>query len=101
MMISKQSEDGGLSLELLRRDGGATTAYGYEVIIKRNSASLFDKNQATIFKSYGYPIPVDVIFLTANTIQVKIDDGSTYETVFDLRTLKPEQSWDLYKGEQN
>lgn len=100
VVTSTQTDDKAYVLELLRRDGGATTAYSYEVILRRQKSSWLSRSQVTVFQSYGYPVPVNVAFLADSTIQIQIDDGSTYETTVELPTLKLEQSWNFYKGEQ-
>ena len=97
VISSVPAQDGQSVLILQRRDGGATTAFAYDVILQ---ASESGSNRQLVFSSYAYPVPTEIGFSSTGAVEIRSEEGDVYVIPFDSETLEPAYVLEFYRGEE-
>jgi len=99
--ILLESENTQHQLLMVQNNCGATTSYEYKVLLSGKDSFL--RKERVIFKSYAYPIPTDVKFLSDNSIQIvsrSVSHTQDFVVLFDEETLNTDKTFEFYNGKQ-
>ncbi|MFY0578729.1 hypothetical protein ACN28S_34540 [Cystobacter fuscus] len=83
---------------LIELDGGATDAYGYEVVLSAPSR-LFARKEVP-FKSYMEPVPTAIHFTDNHTLEILLEGGGTLAITIDEKTFAVDRHFRFHRGER-
>ena len=78
-------------------NGGATDAYGYEVVLSVRHRLPARKQVA--FSSYMEPVPTALRFVDDNTLEIRLEGGRKLAVTIDEETLEVDRHFRFYRGE--
>ncbi|OJH38157.1 hypothetical protein BON30_23685 [Cystobacter ferrugineus] len=91
------SAHGEYEAELIELNGGATDAYGYEVILSAPGRLLARKEVP--FRSYMEPVPTAIHFTDNHTLEIILEEGSTLTVTIDEKTFAVDRRFRFHRGE--